>query len=250
MNVSFVSLFDTLRLKRLHATFVQAVEQWRIRIETSLARRRGTVAVIISLGLHGLLFSLLLIGAQSTRFSGGAGGVSAGLGTGTGLSVELMSTAETVPDALQIKPSDPTDFTTPELSSAASMSPLDVSETQVVANLANQTAEVGNASATAPESQAEGGAGQGGQSSGVNDDALWSQIEPCWRRLAASGVQGVRMRISFSALGNVAQTVPALEPEGAANAKSQATAIEALAECGPYANASSRENVVIAFPAL
>ncbi|MBW8733503.1 MAG: hypothetical protein JF571_04185 [Asticcacaulis sp.] len=102
-------------------------------------------------------------------------------------------------------------------------------------------------SEAAPENDAQtGGAGQGGQSAGVNDD-LWKQIEPCWRRLADRGTRGAMLRVSFSPLGNIAKADTA--SDAPSDAKAQTIAHEALAECGPYVAAGSREDVTIAFPA-
>ena len=89
---------------------------------------------------------------------------------------------------------------------------------------------------------------EGDDSQAANaDETLWKVIEPCWRRLATPGTQGVVLRIGFSPFGNIATTLPAGDgPETAA----QAVAIEALNACGPYVGAGSRENVVISFPAV
>lgn len=234
----------------------QAVEPWALRAETFLAKHRRTAAIAISLGLHVLVVAFLMIGLASTASGGGSGGPSYGSGRGAGLGVELVSVAGTTPKALSVKTPEPDDQvdavqpTRPDVSAAitdtASLITLD---TQAGVGVKDEDAETNGAKSATPESEASaGGVGQGGQTSGVND-ALWKQIEPCWRRLADQKTGNATLKIDFSPLGNVARTL-AVDSEQSSDLKSQAVAAEAVAQCGPYVSAGSRENVVIAFPAL
>lgn len=217
-------------------------------------KKRIIVAAAFSLGIHGLLVAFLLIGIAPNISGGGSGGTSFASGSGTGFSVELVSSA--VRDALKIKKPDPensedgTDFiaiqVTPATTATTSFKVPDIQATVETSDASN--AVDGAKMATAEPDASTGGVRQGGQSSGVND-ALWKQIEPCWRRLAIHDTHGASLRVTFSALGNVAQTAIAPDTAIGSDAVSQAAAVEAISECGPYVSAGSRENVVIAFPA-
>ncbi|WP_443751143.1 hypothetical protein [Asticcacaulis solisilvae] len=68
-------------------------------------------------------------------------------------------------------------------------------------------------------------------------------------RLAGKETRGVRLRVDFSPLGNIAKTGDAPGVPVVADAASRAEAVQALGECGPYVAAGSREAVDIAFPA-
>lgn len=233
----------------------QAVEPWALRAETFLAKRRRTAAIAISLGLHVLVVAFLMIGLASTASGGGSGGPSYGSGRGAGLGIELVSVAGTTPKAFSVKTPEPDDqvdaaqLTRPDVSAITDTAPLITPDTQAGVEVKDEDAETNGAKSATPESEASaGGVGQGGQTSGVND-ALWKQIEPCWRRLADQKTGNATLKIDFSPLGNVARTL-AVDSEQSSDLKSQAVAAEAVAQCGPYVSAGSRENVVIAFPAL
>lgn len=242
-------------LRRALAAAFEAARPWRVKTEVWLAKRRRAVAVAVSLCLHTLFFLFLLVGAASTM-GGGAGGTGkAGSGTQPGMGVELISVRQALPDALKVMPSD-ADTTAdrdavmvPTLNTDADTL-LNTTDTSAIPQLNDASAATKSASPASHESQA-GGAGIGGQSSGV-DDTLWKQIEPCWRRLATPETHRAMLQVTFSPLGNVAQAADATDATDAATAfdtASQSQASRALAECGPYVGAASREDVVIAFPA-
>lgn len=246
------------RFRRALAVITQTTRPWRDRLDTSLAKRRRTVAVILSLFLHGLLIVLLLFDSHSNISGGGSGGASSsGLGVGSGIALELINTHQATPDAFKVKMPDPsetdneTNFTTPELRVKAletlTFDALAPQPLTLASDKAPPTTSEGGDGATTSRVDA-GGSGQGGQSSGVND-ALWKQIEPCWHRLANRSTRNVTLRVTFSPLGNVAQTSDAPETGATSDLKSRDEANEALLECGPYLSGSSRMDVVIAFPA-
>ena len=200
------------------------------------------------------MIAFLLVGVSSTISGGGSGGRSSGAGTGEGFGVELVSARQAMPDALTVRQPDPvTDSDAldvqPSLTMAttADATAVEMQDQQEIAQVSTVSTVTGTDVATTSEAAA-GGAGVGGQSSGINDP-LWKQIEPCWRRLATAGTRGAMLRVNFSPLGNVAQFVDASDM-GAIDTKSEAIASEALAQCGPYVSAGSRENVLIAFPGL
>jgi len=215
------------------------------------------VAVLASLALHGVLIALFLIGATSKISGGGAGGQTFGDGPGSGIGVELVSAQEAMPDALKAKQPDPhsrdaTDAAATPAPSASDATPVtpDTPEAPAVTEASAVTTETATAAPASPGGEtAAGGDGSGGQSSGVIDP-LWRQVEPCWQRLAAPGTRGTLLRVSISPMGNIAQVTDEPSASLPADPKSQAEAAEALSECGPYLEHSSRENVVLSFPAV
>ena len=233
---------------------MHALRLWCVRAETYLSKRRRTVAVTISVGLHALLIALLVTTPPPNTSGGGSGGVSSGSASGSGFGVVLVSMRQAIPDAFTVKQPDPAetiediDLKVPELDAPiANTATADNVEMPAVDQASDAVSAAANAMGATPDDQGStGGVGQGGQSSGV-DDELWKQIEPCWRRLTGAGSGGASLRISFSPLGNVAQTAGGDVP-GGMDAESQALANQALSECGPYVSAGSRQNVVIAFP--
>lgn len=232
------------KLTVLVSGVLQATAPVRQRIAAFLAKHRRKVAIGVSLGLHGMVLVFFLIGVSSEISGGGNHGDNFGAATGSGLIVEMVSVRDVMPDALKIKQPDaadaaePTDFTTSEITQAATEAAMLITPSQPSVQLASEAM---------PDSLA-GGAGAGGQSAGVNDP-LWQQIEPCWKRLANHGTRGAMLRVSFSPLGNIAKTGEAPNAP-VSDAKAETVANRALAECGPYVAAGSREDVVIAFPAL
>jgi hypothetical protein len=233
------------RIIRRTIPFVRMMQSWRQSAATYLAKHRRKVAIGVSLGLHGLVLAFFLIGVSSEISGGGNHGDSFGAGTGSGLTVEMVSARDVMPDALKVKQPDPaeaaqepTDFSKPDISATATETAMLDAPSQPVVQLASEAMPDGPA----------GGAGEGGQSAGINDP-LWKQIEPCWRRIAGKETRGVMLRIDFSPLGNIARTSDAPEAHVASDARSRAEAVQALGECGPYVAAGSREAVVIAFPA-
>ena len=237
----------TLQLRKFFhqlAPFIGALRPWRLRAEAVLAKHRRKVAVTVSLGLHALVIAFFLVNLKPNIIGGGNDGDSFGAGTGSGFSVEMVSARDAMPDALKVKQPDsadeaePTDFAITEIAKTATETAMLDTPSQPAVQLA----------ADSPPDSAAGGAGEGGQSAGVNDP-LWKQIEPCWKRIADHDTYGVMLRIDFSPLGNIAKTDDAPDAPVAPDARSRTEAVQALAECGPYVAAGSREDVVIAFPA-
>jgi hypothetical protein len=82
---------------------------------------------------------------------------------------------------------------------------------------------------------------------------LWKAIEPCWRRVVTRDTETVTLSVSFSPLGNLAKPPVIMRPTGAQlddrRLKSEAKAINALAQCGPYLMAFGQSDVSVQFPA-
>ncbi len=214
-------------------------------LEADLSKHRRKIAVAVSLGLHGLVLALFLISFNPKISGGGNHGDSFGAGTGSGFAVDMVDARDVMIVAAKVKAPDPADA-----EPVTDMATLDISKTATdPTTLDTPSQAVLALNVSAPSDSQAGGEGEGGQSAGVNDP-LWKQIEPCWQRLADKGTGGVMLRIDFSPLGNIAKTDDAPDAPVAADASSRAKAVRALGECGPYVTAGSRENVVIAFPAL
>lgn len=243
--MSQISVFLEVRtLTRLAAGLKQATKPFGVSVEAALAKHRRKAAVAVSLGLHGLIIAFFLISIAPEISGGGNHGDSFGAGTGSGFAVEMVSARDVVPDALKVKQPDPADTAEP-----SDFTPTEIAKTATDMAMLDVPSQpsVQPASEAMPDSPA-GGVGAGGQSAGVNDP-LWQQIEPCWKRLADHGTRGAMLRVTFSPLGNIAKTGEAPNAP-ASDAKAETVANRALAECGPYVAAGSREDVVIAFPAL
>ncbi len=219
-------------LSRLATAGLWTAMPWWRRADIWLGKHRRSVAAAVSLGLHGLVLALLVMGVAA-RHDGGAGSANAGSIGGYGVDLvafeapalqAFKTKAATPADDVELTALDAATVTTDTAVTPPSLTPLATTDT----------------TPTEPATAA-GSEGSGGRAAGAND-SLWKQIEPCWRRLAGSGTSDVTLRVDFSALGNIAQT------SGAADPRSQATAVEALAECGPYVSVASQQAVVIAFP--
>jgi len=236
------SVFSSLLNCRYEAlAWLRSLSRWRIRTENFLAKRRRATAVVASLVVHGLLIAALFTGISSTIAGGGIGGTHSGAGTGNEFGVELVAARPASSDALQVKQPDPadavqpndlmpTDVTSATSPLAAPISPtiIPISETAArISTFANDTGE-----------QAAGGSGA--------TNALWKQIEPCWHRLATKSTHTANLQVSFSPLGNISRIA---DGPAAVDSNSQAQAIQAMSECGPYVSASSKEDIVITFPA-
>lgn len=221
-----------------------------------LAKRRRIVSVTFSLVLHAVVLALLLFGIAPDMIGGGSGGSSFGNGRGSGFGVELVSATSADANPFNVKLPTAEDLTEPLDALPAVALTADVDTTISLPSEVLPPAQpseptpIANEDAAAERSGqgSDGGPGQGGTTIGFNDE-LWQQVEPCWRRLAPKGMRNAYLRVNFSPLGNVVLTADAT-PQSTADTNTIALANEALAECGPYVSAGSRENVLIGFPAL
>lgn len=224
------------------------------KLEARLTKRRRSVAIVSSLFLHALVFALLLMGVTGNISGGGSGGTSSGFGSGSGFGVELISIRYLLKNDLTVKQPTPEEETALDQPETVEMKP-SASDLSIVATADTRTlpdlvvtagSPEGSATEVTGSEAAAGAAGIVGQTSGINDP-LWKQIEPCWHRLADGKLREATLRIDFSPLGNVVRTL-ALDISGPSDSKALRTAIDAVAQCGPYLVASSREKVVISFP--
>ncbi len=82
---------------------------------------------------------------------------------------------------------------------------------------------------------------------------LWKAIEPCWRRLVTRDTRAVTLSVSFSPLGNLAKAPVVVRATAGRpddwQLKSEALAVDALAQCGPYLMAFGQDDVSVQFPA-
>lgn len=210
-----------------------------------LVLRRRMTAVVMSLALHGLLMAALLMSISSTVSGDSIGTTNSGSGTGNELGVELVATQSATPDVLKVKRPNPTevadtsDITPPPVATPAiPVAALTVSDMQPITQISDLD------QSTPTDSTVDTGE-RGGGTSGSNN-TLWKQIEPCWRRLATKNTHAATLQVSFSPLGNISRIADAAV---ASDSGSEAQAIQALSECGPYVSASSQKDVRIAFPA-
>ncbi|MBW8880917.1 MAG: hypothetical protein JF615_05650, partial [Asticcacaulis sp.] len=63
-----------LKVRRVLAGRFHIMAPWRRRADAWIARRRRTVAILVSLGLHALLIAFFLIGGTMSKISGGGAG--------------------------------------------------------------------------------------------------------------------------------------------------------------------------------
>jgi hypothetical protein len=188
-------------------------------------------------------------------------GAVTGLGTvnGAGTAVTLVDVSE----LMQPKASEEEGQTATAEPSVATPEPTDISETQDDATPADQQvsptekpkAPVNQAlqsdSNALTDSTAEATAGAFGQNGQANID-LWNAIAPCWNRIADGATLPATLKISFDATGALA-VPPEIERDPDApitdqSLKSEAQALQALAECGAYPMAQGQQSVVVQFP--
>lgn len=96
----------------------------------------------------------------------------------------------------------------------------------------------------------DGGSGAGGTTSGKNSD-LWAAIEPCWRRRASADTLPVVLNVSFDSEGRLAAVPIIVRGDGDFGLqfqRSEAQALQALADCATYRVAAGQINVLITFP--
>lgn len=219
-------------------------------------RRRRLTAVVLSIGLHGLLLFALLPSSQPSLSAGGMGGTD--VGEGEGLSLDLTALQSVQSEALQIRELEMDELDTISESDVQETLAVPITEalevtlptTSVV--LSSNATPSTEASAQAQKAAAAmGGEGQGGTSTGTVDE-LWNAIAPCWRRLADKETLPVTLTVSFAGNGMLAKP-PVIERPVGENSnmqtlRSESLAITALSECGVYQMAAGREGVAIHFP--
>jgi hypothetical protein len=222
-----------------------------------IARHRRAIAITASVGLHALLLLSLIPQGKSGFSTGGQGG--SYQGEGEGLNLDLMASALSDAQALEIRQPEPETLAaldTPERLDDLATPTEAEAITDVVPDMPSISQRELAQNATAQPAQAsaarQGGEGEGGTSSGTFDE-LWAAIAPCWRRIADNETLPVNLTVTFAGNGMLAKPPEIVRlAEDASNAKalrSESLAITALSECGAYQMAAGRANVSVYFPA-
>lgn len=219
----------------------------------SLYRRRKPIAVGGAILLHVLVIWCLI------RPSSGQLGVDADLGSSqTGAEVAFYTPGPTGDTAMHPAPSPPP--LTQALDRFADMSDTQAEAQPLKAPQPTQSLDQvfgkdlfaqNPKAAQTPQPSDSHVAIDGRNSHTVND--LWKAIAPCWYRLAGKQAMGVRLSVSFSALGNLSKPPVIVREAGSAltdqRLKSESLAISALTQCGPYPMAFGQSDVTVDFPA-
>ena len=250
--------FPSVLSSRLRRWLVAALSPIMSRLDSAPPYQRRAIAITASASLH--LGLVLLLLPSNTGLSDSMGAVT-GLGT-----VNCAGTAVTLVDVSELTPpkaSEEEGQTATAEPSVATPEPTDISETQDDATPADQVASPAE-NLKAPVSQglqanrnaltdstAEATAGAFGQNGQANID-LWNAIAPCWNRIADGATLPATLKISFDATGALA-VPPEIERDPDApitdqSLKSEAQALQALAECGAYPMAQGQQSVVVQFP--
>jgi len=243
--------------RRSIATIFSPVTDWLARASP---RQRQVIAITGSILLH-LCLLLLLLPAKL--------GLSATMGTITGLGeVNGAGTAITLVDVSELVPpiaSQPEARLVPAEEASASpataesdealgepLKPAETSNASSEAKTAQSSRAVQSTSHALSASTSPATAGAFGHDGQSNLD-LWNAIAPCWNRIADDSTLPATLRISFNAAGGLAAP-PEIERDPNApitdqNLRSEAQALQALAECGAYPMAKGQRNVQVQFPA-
>jgi len=230
--------YAIVRLHRLHPT-----------------QRRG-VAIAGSLLLHGGLFLLLMPSAKGMASLGtiGEGGVD-----GAGTSVTLVDASELLPPEASetqssgsLEEAGTIEAAVPETATEmVDLSHLDEGVSEEGGRTASEMEKRPSVGQPPSDSVMEAGAGAHGQNGQANTD-LWNAIAPCWNRLADDRTLSATLTISLAGDGGLA-VAPVIDRDLDAaitdqTLQSEAKALAALSECGPYPVAGGQQNVTIVFP--
>ncbi len=252
----------------MFASLFRWVGQWADAVLSVVARRsdhtspqqRRAFAIAGSVLLHlGLL--LLLLPAKS--------GLSASMGAVTGLGdVNGVGTAVTLVDVSELTPTKQPSpenqamiaYQPAETAAASQVAeptedaliPSEPSDASIETKRIAATETIQSDSKAASDSATEATAGAFGEHGQSNLD-LWNAIAPCWNQIAGSATLPAALKITFDAAGGLALP-PEIERDPDApitdqSLKSEAEALQALAECGAYPMAQGQQNVVVRFPA-
>jgi len=217
------------------------------------------VAVAVSLGFHVLFVLALLPHAQSGLSTGGSNGTTVGASDGDGYAIDLYAVEHPAASA-QLKPPTPEDLADDQLSevkpvldaqsvvAVAANSPADLPQ---ITALNPAPPDIAEATAQLQTPAASGGVGQDGTTAGQGDD-LWAAIAPCWKRIAGKDTLAVTLEVTFSGDGRLSKP-PVIDRNASAiidtqSLRSEAKAIDALAQCGAYQMAADKEGVKVNFP--
>ncbi|ESQ89871.1 hypothetical protein ABAC460_11250 [Asticcacaulis sp. AC460] len=206
--------------------------------------------------LH-VLALLALLPVMSPGGLSAGGSVGDGHGTVDGPEVSLYDFAQSPrrPTAKAQEAEDLEELTKPATVEQLDMAQPEITEPQFTAFTEMKLPQVATTGVSTSDIQSEanrGAAGTGGLTEGQGDD-LWAAIAPCWRRMADETTLPVRLEVTFSQTGDLAEPPVIVRAEGLAGDSrvlvSESRAIQALAECGAYPMAGGRERVAINFPA-
>lgn len=219
-------------------------------------RHRRPLAVVLSLLLH-IAFVLAVL-PHSHKGLSTSGSDGAGVGAGTGETYAAVDLYGQLPS-----PAATTAIKAPDNTVADVLdTPVDPAQPQptVVQATSADLPQLAQLDAPAPPLPAEStahpaaamaGRGEGGTTAGTGDD-LWAAIAPCWKRIADSETLPVALEVTFSGDGHLSKP-PVIERDAAVaitprSLKSEARAIDALAQCGAYPMAAGRVGVKVSFP--
>ena len=229
-------------------------------VRKRLQRHRKAVAVIGSVLLHLLCLLALWPTGQKGLSSGGSGGSEVGAGTGEAyaaidLDLDLMPPmpakipAVKTPDEQTTQALDPPQEAIRPKTDMAAVATDAAKSADTATTASSPTADA--AASAHPAAAAVGGAGPGGATAGTGDD-LWQAIAPCWNRIAGSDALPVTLKITFGATGGLSKPPQIVRDETAPitpqSLRSEAQAIAALAQCGGYPMAATRQDVEVHFP--
>lgn len=213
------------------------------------SKYRLPIAISFSLLLHLLLFSFLFPRHPPGLASHGISGDT--MGGIESFDISLVRVQQSVL-ALQPKSQTTEDIETlSKLAPRTTVEPLSLATEKVAAVQPVVEMPPSTVADTTPNVMPGAVAtGVGDQNNKVSD--LWRAIAPCWNRIADKDAVPVSLEISFSPLGNVAKPPILLGAPSTGLSdqlqRSQAQAIEALSECGPYLMAYGQDHVQVAFP--
>ena len=228
------------------------------RMDVATPRQRQVVAIAISLALHVCLVLSLLPSTTS---------LSASVGAVTGLgNVNGIGTAVTLVDVSELAPPKVSQPEAPEISAED----LQAKEASDTTEAASDSAAPEEAKPSMPDNQKETAAstaqavtdapsdgkrsataGAFGHNGQTNID-LWNAIAPCWNRITDKDTLSATLTISFADDGGLSEP-PVIERDPNApitdqSLKSEALALQALAECGAYPMARGQRGITVQFP--
>ena len=222
-------------------------------------RHRRSIAVVGSVLLHVAFLLALLQHPPKGLSGGGSGGTAVGAGTGESYTAVDLYAAPPMPAAIPAlkttaNPAADT-LDTPDEAVKPPPNPLKTAVTDLPQLASPQTASSPLSADVAPSAQsaaaAMSGAGQSGTTAGAGDD-LWNAIAPCWKRIAGQDTLSVTLKITFAANGGLSKPPVIVRddktPITPQSLRSEAQAIAALAQCGAYPMAASKQGVEVRFP--
>jgi hypothetical protein len=228
------------------------------------SNRARSIGLVVAILVHVGILSVMMLSSASTLNVAGLEGTSNDLALGEATAIDVTLRPEVMPSSQPAgaKPLSPFERFRPLIDVDSDLiKPEPLNKTQPSKSLAEALGEDVFKPKLVPLGAKEGMAAKtnaaeahikvnGQNTKSLND--LWKAIEPCWRRNATKDTQGVTLVISFSPHGNLSKPPLIDRPRGAnldaGRLRSEAQAINALSQCGPYLMAFGQENVSVSFP--